>query len=230
MILVRDKSPLTKFTVNETHIAGLVQIFRFRHSAVRGSKPIVEQLDYEPNLILLPQFLSKVSNDFASRNTLCRIVHKYPLLERNHYMWDGLSSLRKQVITAAEKYLGPYSQVIVRFYTIRIPLIQIPHCRYAAQQMANMKKQKRSSHLHQPMSMNLFEYRECYSLSGTMRLKQIGRFKIQFPYTTQPPMFQILLQTNADISRIDCSLMYVCQKLRCMGGSSIRGRWKDPEV
>jgi hypothetical protein len=50
-----------------------------------------------------------VSGDPASGNALnnlLRIVHKYPLLEYNYDQPDGLSSLRKQVITAAEQYLG----------------------------------------------------------------------------------------------------------------------------
>ena len=61
-----------------------------------------------------------VSNDFArgdTFNSLLRIFHKYPLLEDDYSKSDGLSSLREQVITAAEKYLGPYSRVSVRYYT-----------------------------------------------------------------------------------------------------------------
>ena len=82
------------------------------------------------------------SNDSATAkaNNFPRIVHKYPLLEHNYDKSDGLSSLRKQVITAAEKYLGPYSQVSVQFDIMRIPSIQIPDCRYAAQRIANMKR------------------------------------------------------------------------------------------
>jgi hypothetical protein len=119
-------------------------------------------LGQKKSLTLLPQFLSRVSNDSASANalnSLLRIVHKYPLLEHSYDKSDGLSSLRKQVINAAEKYLVAYSQVSVRFYTMRISLIQIPHCRYAAQRRVNMKKQKQSSHWHRPMSMNLLKVR-----------------------------------------------------------------------
>ena len=142
-------------------------------------------------VILLPL---RVSNDFGSGNmfnSLLRIVHKYPLREED-YKSDELSPLYQQVITAAKKHLEPYSPVSVRFYTIRIsqtiPIwsssshsrlqphlrnprfppqfqIQIFNCRYAAQGMANMKKQRRSSHRRQPvsMSMNLFEF--CLSSS-----------------------------------------------------------------
>ena len=107
-----------------------------------GRNEFERLLGHKRNLILLPQFLSRVSNDVASRNTLnslLRIVHKYPLLEDDYSKSDELSSLYKQVITAAEKYLGPYSRVSVQFYTMRTPLIQIPNCRYMAQGMANMK-------------------------------------------------------------------------------------------
>jgi hypothetical protein len=78
-------------------------------------------LGLEQNLILLPPLLSKVFNDFASGNdfnSLLQIVHKYPLLEDDYPRSDGLSLLYQQVIAAAKKYLGPYSRVSVRFYTM----------------------------------------------------------------------------------------------------------------
>ena len=112
-------------------------------------------LGLRQNLILLPPLLFEVCNDFVSANmltSLLRIVHKYPLSEYHYSQPDGMSSLYEQVIAAAKKYLGPYSRVSVRFYTLRIPQIQIPNCRYAAYGMANMKKQKWSSHQHRPMS------------------------------------------------------------------------------
>jgi hypothetical protein len=127
-----------------------------------GRNEFERLLGHKRNLILLPQFLSRVSNEFPSGNSLnslLRIVHKYPLLEDDYSKSDELSSLYKRVITAAEKYLGPYSRVRVRFYTMRIPLTQIPDCRYVAQVTANMKRQKRSSHRRRPMSLNLFEMR-----------------------------------------------------------------------
>ena len=117
-------------------------------------------LGIKRKLILLPVLLSMVSDDFAGGNTLnslLRIVHKYPLLEDDYSESDELSPLYQQVIAAAKKYLGPYSRVSVRFYTMRTPLIQIPNYRWTAQGMANMKKQKRSSHRHWPMLMYLFE-------------------------------------------------------------------------
>ena len=91
---------------------------------------------YKQNLILLPQLLSNVSNDLAAfasgdmLNGLLQVFHKYPFLEHDYSTSDELSSLCKQVITAAEKYLGSYSRVSVRFYTMPILLIQIPRCRY----------------------------------------------------------------------------------------------------
>jgi len=90
--------------------------------------------DDEANLILLPQFLSMVSNDPSSGNgfnNLLRLVHKYPLLEFNHDKVDGLFSLRKQAFNAAEKYLGVSSQASVQFYTMWISLMQILNYRYA---------------------------------------------------------------------------------------------------
>jgi hypothetical protein len=83
--------------------------------------------DVFDKLKLLPQLLSRVSDDFASGdmfNGLLRIFHKCPLLEDDYSTSDELSSLCKQVITAAEKYLGPYSRVSVQFYTMPILLIQ----------------------------------------------------------------------------------------------------------
>jgi hypothetical protein len=97
-------------------------IFRIKYTELGGGRKKFERLlGHKPNLILLPQFLSRVSNDSASGNALnhlLRIVHKYPLLEHNYDKSDGLSSLRKQVMTAAEKHLGAYSQVSERFYTM----------------------------------------------------------------------------------------------------------------
>jgi len=93
-----------------------------------------EDLLNKQNLILLPQLLSKVSNDFSNGdmlNGLLKIFHKFPFLEDDYSTSDELSSLCKQVIAAAEKYLGPYSRVSMRFYTMRILLIQIPNCSYA---------------------------------------------------------------------------------------------------
>ena len=72
----------------------------------------------ELNLILLPQFLSRVSNDSASGNELLRVVQKYPLLRYDDYKSNGLFSLRKQVSNAAAKYLGAYSRVSMRVYTM----------------------------------------------------------------------------------------------------------------
>jgi hypothetical protein len=140
-----------------------VQIFPIAYSGLSGGRNNSESPSgHARKLILLLQFLSRLSDDPASGNaldSLLRIVHKYPLLEHNYDQSDGLSSLRKQVITVAEQYFGAYSQVSVRFYTIRISLIQIPHYRYTIQRMANMKKQKRSTHRHRPMLMNLCELR-----------------------------------------------------------------------
>jgi hypothetical protein len=156
-----------------------VQIFPIAtySGLIGGTYGSESPLGHEKNLILLLQFLSRVSDDPASGdalNNLLRIVHKYPLLEHNYDQSDGLSSLRKQVITATEKYLGAYSQVSVRFYTMRISLIQIPHFRYAMQPRANMKKQHRSTHRHQPMSMNLFELRLSNSRVALNKLSSIS--------------------------------------------------------
>ena len=122
------------------------------HLPVDWSRSELERLSPpERNLILLPHLLSRICKDFPrgkTFNSLLRIVHKYPLSEYYYSKPDGLSLLYQQVIAAAKKYLGPYSRVSVRFYTLRIPLIRIPNCRYAAEGMANMKKQKRSSHRH----------------------------------------------------------------------------------
>ena len=128
-----------KFTVDESRIERSVghlpddwsSISRFEHPST-----------HQRSLILLPHLLSKVSTDFASGdafNNLLRIVHKYPLREDDYSKSDELSPLYQQVVAAAKKYLGPYSQVSVRFYTMRISLIQIPNFRYTTYGMANMK-------------------------------------------------------------------------------------------
>jgi len=120
----------SKFTVDESQIKKLVDF----STIFRGASEFEHLLTHQQSLILLPEFLSRVSNDFGSGNTLnslLRIVHKYPLSEYHHSHPDGVSSLYEQVIAAAKKYLGPYSPVSVRFYT-QIPLIQIPNSRYAA--------------------------------------------------------------------------------------------------
>ena len=149
--------------VDESRIEQSMDIFPTPYRRLgRGRNNFEWLLGHEQELNLLLQLLSRVSNDFESQNafnSLLRIVNKYPLLEHNYDKSDGLSSLRKQVITAAQKYLGPYTGVSARFYSMGISLIQIARCRYVAHRMANMKKQKQSSHRHQPMSMNLLELR-----------------------------------------------------------------------
>jgi len=123
-----------KFTVDESQIEKSVYIDSTNWGINESKLP----LRLKQNLILLPllpPLLSRVSNDFASGNafkSLLRIVHKYPLLEEDYSESDELSLLYQQAIAAADKYLGPYSRVSVRFYTMRITLIQIPNCRNAA--------------------------------------------------------------------------------------------------
>jgi hypothetical protein len=72
------------------------------------------------SLILLPHLLSKVSSDASGSAfiSLLRIVHKYPLRAGYYSDSDELPPLYQQVVAAAEKYLGPYSRVSVRFYTM----------------------------------------------------------------------------------------------------------------
>ena len=126
IFLIRDRRARRKFTVDESQIENLADIYGNLEPPLGVKKQ---------NLILLPQFLSKVSDDFASGKmlkNLLRIVHKYPLLEDDYSKSDELSSLYQQVNIAAEKYLGPYSRVSVGFYMMRIPLIQIRNFRYAA--------------------------------------------------------------------------------------------------
>ena len=92
------------------------------HLAADWSRSELELLAHRRSLILLPQLLSRVSNDLASKNALnnlLQIVHKYPMSKyyylgyfRDLYPLDEL--LYPQVVAAAEKYLG-YSEVSVRF-------------------------------------------------------------------------------------------------------------------
>jgi len=119
LLILRDRNVRKEFTESESEIVKLVQRFRIKLSGGVKKKKTVELMsDDEANLILLPQFLSMVSNDSLSGNelnNLLRLVHKYPLLEFNHDKLDGLFSLRKQAINAAEKYLGVSSQASVEF-------------------------------------------------------------------------------------------------------------------
>jgi hypothetical protein len=94
-----------------------VHIFRIKYGELGGGTKIVERvLGHKQHLTHLLQFLSRVSHHSASGNAFKNLVHKHPLLEHNYYKSDGLSSLRKQVITAAEK-LGLYSRVIHCVFT-----------------------------------------------------------------------------------------------------------------
>ena len=64
-------------------------------------------------------------------NSLLRIVHKYPLLEEDYSELDELSPLYRQVVAAAEKYLGPYFRVSAILHDVK-HTDTIPNCRYTA--------------------------------------------------------------------------------------------------
>jgi len=68
----------------------------------------------EPNLTLLPHFLSRIANDFPSRNVLnhlLRVVHEYPLLASN---LDGLGLfwLREQASNVVKEILSRVSAIV----------------------------------------------------------------------------------------------------------------------
>ena len=113
-----------EFTADESLIAKSVHISRDKYRVLsRDPTRSVESMSGdELNLILLPQFLSRISNDSASGNALhklLRLVQKYPLLEYDDYKVDGLFSLQKHVSNVAANF----PRVSVRLYTTRILLI-----------------------------------------------------------------------------------------------------------
>ena len=78
--LVWDRSAQKEFTVDESQIAKLVQTQPIEYN------DFTSLLGHTQNLILLPQFLSRVSNDFANGDVLSnllRTAHKYPLLNKS---------------------------------------------------------------------------------------------------------------------------------------------------
>jgi hypothetical protein len=94
-----------------------------------GTKSVQFTIEDEAALILLPQFISKVSND-ASEGMLAnliQVIHKYPLL-KYHY-GDNLDLLRNQVAAAADTKIKELllSKCAILLYQVHILPVNSTH-------------------------------------------------------------------------------------------------------